>query len=135
MEPPEGHDAQGGTDADHVAGIPLPRIGDEVMRERLARARPYTAALLRRTARFVRPDVEPTVWEHGRRNMALVEHGVLAVVLPARDDPTGWAGLGIFAASPEEVARILDHDPGVRAGIFSYELHSVLGFPGSTLPG
>jgi hypothetical protein len=123
------------TDHDHVAGEPLPVITDEFMRGRLGAARTYTAVLLRKTAAFKRPDVDPTIWEHGRRNMALAEHGVLAIVLPANDDPGDWAGLGIFAASPEDVAQIMDGDPGVRAGIFSYEIHPVRGFPGSRLPG
>ena len=110
-------------------------ITDEFMRGRVGAARTYTAVLLRKTAAFKRPDVDPTIWEHGRRNMALAEHGVLAIVLPANDDPGDWAGLGIFAASPEDVAQIMDGDPGVRAGIFSYEIHPVRGFPGSRLPG
>jgi hypothetical protein len=29
----------------------------------------------------------------------------------------------------------MDGDPGVRAGVFTYEAHSIRGFPGSTLPG
>jgi hypothetical protein len=28
----------------------------------------------------------------------------------------------------------MDHDPGVEAGIFTYEIHPVRGFPGSALP-
>jgi hypothetical protein len=124
-----------GTDREHVAGAPLPTISDEMMRERLGGAHPYTAVLLRTTEKFVRPDVDPIIWEHGRRNMALVEHGVLAIVLPVDDDPGDWAGLAIFASGLEEVAEIMDHDPGVSAGIFTYELHPVRGFPGSALPG
>jgi hypothetical protein len=124
----------GVTDRDHVAGVRLPQVTDEVMRERIAKAHPYTAVLLRTTDRFVRPEVDPIVWEHGRRNMALVEHGLLAIVLPVNNDPGDWAGLAIFTATPEEVRDIMDHDPGVQAGIFTYELHPVRGFPGSTLP-
>lgn len=121
------------TDREHVTGEPLPTITDEFMRDRLTQAKPYTAVLLRTTEKFVRPDVDPLIWEHGRRNMALGEHGVLAVVLPA-DDSSDWAGLGIFTAAPDEVAEIMDHDPGVEAGIFSYEIHPVRGFPGASLP-
>jgi hypothetical protein len=121
------------TDREHVAGVPLPTIDDETMRARIGKAQEYTAVLLRKTAAFVRPDVDPIVWEHGRRNMALVEHGVLAIVLPASEDPSGWAGLGIFSASPQEVSEIMDHDPGVQAGIFTYEVHPIRGFPGSSL--
>lgn len=121
------------TDRDHAAGEPLPAITDEFMYDRLAQAKPYTAVLLRTTDKFMRPEVDPIIWEHGRRNMALGEHGVLAVVLPA-NDASDWAGLGIFTATPEEVAEIMDHDPGVEAGIFNYEIHPVRGFPGASLP-
>jgi hypothetical protein len=122
-----------GTDLEHVAGILLPAITDEVMHERLQTAHPYTAVLLRATGKLVRPDADPIIWEHGRRNFALREHGVLAIVLPATDD-SDWAGLGIFTAPPDEVRAIMDHDPAVAAGIFTYEAHPVCGFPGSCLP-
>jgi uncharacterized protein YndB with AHSA1/START domain len=114
-------------------GRPLPEITDELMLERLSRAGAYTVAVLRATPAFVRPDVDPTVWEHGRRNMQLVEAGLLPVVLPVTDD-TDVVGFGVFAATPEDTRAILDGDPGVRAGIFTYELHPVRGFPGAALP-
>lgn len=122
------------TDLTHVAGVALPAVTDETMRERLHAARPYTAVLLRATDALIRPDVDPIIWEHGRRNFALREHGVLAIVLPA-DDDSDWAGLAVFTAPPDQVRAIMDHDPGVTAGIFSYEVHPVRGFPGSALPG
>jgi hypothetical protein len=121
------------TDVDHVAGVPLPQISDETMRERIAMAQPYTAVLLRKTAKFARPEVGPIVWEHGRRNMALVDHGVLAIVLPVNNDPGDWAGLGIFTADLQETSEIMDHDPGVKAGVFAYEVHPVNGFSSSRL--
>jgi hypothetical protein len=72
------------------------------------------------------------VWEHGRRNMALVEAGLLLVVLPVTDD-SPLAGVGVFAGDVDTVTEILDGDPGVRAGIFDYEAHPVRGFPGAAL--
>jgi hypothetical protein len=33
----------------------------------------------------------------------------------------------------DEVTRIMDEDPGVTAGIFTYEVHPVRGFPDSAL--
>ena len=121
-------------DRDHVAGEPLPAISDEAMRERIGSTRPYTAMVLRETAAFKRPEVDSIVWEHGRRMIALAEHGVLALLLPDDDDPTDWSGMGVFAASADEVRAIMDRDPGVEAGIFTYELHPVRGRPGSGLP-
>lgn len=43
-------------------------------------------------------------------------------------------GIGIFAADLDEARQIMDDDPGVRAGVFSYELHPCRSLPGSTLP-
>ena len=110
----------------------LPAVSDETMRERLKLAKPYTAVLLRATEKFVRPQVDALVWEHGRRNMALVEAGLLLVVLPVTDD-SPLAGVGVFAGDVDTVTEILDGDPGVRAGIFDYEAHPVRGFPGAAL--
>ena len=103
------------------------------MRARVAKARPYTVLVLHTTAAFARPACDAVVWEHGRRNMALVDAGLLSVVLPIADD-SGIAGYGVFDADLETTRRIMDDDPGVRAGIFSVELHPVRGFPGSCLP-
>ncbi len=79
------------------------------------------------------PRCRPIIWEHGRRNFALREQGALSIVRPVTDD-SEWAGVCIFTGTPADVSEILDHDPGVRAGIPTYELHPVRGFPGSTLP-
>lgn len=122
------------TGGEQVAGRTLPVISDEFMRQRIASAQRYTVVLLRKTPQYSPTGSRQTVWEHGRRNMALGEHGVLAIVLPVDNDPADWAGLGVFTASPDEVREIMDNDPGVKAGIFSYEIHPVRGFPGSSLP-
>jgi uncharacterized protein YndB with AHSA1/START domain len=120
-------------EANRVAGHTLPVIGDDAMRARLDEASNYTAVLLHKTDAFTRPAVDGIVWEHGRRNMALAQAGLLPVVLPVGDE-TDLAGIGVFAAAPEDVTAIMDDDPAVRAGIFTYEMHAVRGFPGAQLP-
>jgi hypothetical protein len=42
--------------------------------------------------------------------------------------------MGIFDTTPEEVDRIMQDGPGVKAGLFTYKLHLVGGFPISSLP-
>ncbi len=116
-----------------VLGRALPTITDQAMNDRLATVRPYTAVLLRATSSFVRPDVDPIVWEHGRRNFALMESGIAPLVLPAVDD-SDWAGLYLFTVPADDVHAVMRDDPGVAAGIFAYEVHPVLGFPGAALP-
>lgn len=108
-------------------------ISDDTMRQRLASTSTYTTVLLRATATCVRPEVDPIVREHGRWNMARAEAGLLAIVRPVTDH-TDLAGIAVFAATPDGTREIMDDDPGVRAGIFSYELHPVRGFPGASLP-
>jgi hypothetical protein len=53
---------------------------------------------------------------------------VLAVVCPVADD-SDLAGVGIFDATPEETTRIMEGDPAVQAGVLSFEVHPVHGFP------
>ena len=103
------------------------------MRSRLAGSAPYTMVVLLPTDQLVRPDVDPIIWAHGRRNMALITAGIAPVITPVTT-PDGPSGFAIFTTDPDETRTIMDADPGVIAGIFTYELHPVRGFPGATLP-
>jgi hypothetical protein len=111
----------------------MPQITDEYMQEMLGKSKTYTAMLLRLTERAAEADAEKIIWEHGRRNFALRAQGKLPIVCPTTDE-SEWAGIGIFDATPEEVERIMADDPGIKAGVFTCELHPVMGFPGSSLP-
>lgn len=117
----------------------LPVITDEMLRESLPRALPYMLIILTAGPRFspAGPDRDPAVaqiiWEHGKRNMRLREAGLLAVVCPVADG-TNVTGVGVFAATREEVDLIYSRDPAVTAGVLNYEIHPTRAFPGSTLP-
>jgi len=108
------------------------QITDEHMHEMLSASRTYTAMLLRLTPKAGEPEAARVIWEHGRRNLMLRAAGTLPIVCPAVDE-SDWAGIAVFDASPEEVERIMADDPGIRAGVFTCELHPVFGFPGSAL--
>jgi hypothetical protein len=108
-------------------------ISDEYMRDQLTKVKPYTLMMLRVGPNWDTADRDKIIWEHGRRNMALRADGIMPIVCPIGDD-SPWCGIGIFDADEQETARIMDGDPGVRAGVFEYELHPVRGFPGSELP-
>lgn len=108
-------------------------VADDEMRERLAQSRDYTVMLLRVAPKADLPELRPLIWEHGRRNFGLHDAGLLPIVLRVADDGD-LAGVGIFNASPEETERILQEDPAIQAGVFTYELHPVKGFPGDSLP-
>ena len=90
------------------------------MTDELSRRRKPTSeaesAPLKKTAGFDREEAWPIVWEHGRRNFALRADGLVSIILPVADDGE-LAGLCVFNVEADEVARLMDDDPGVRAGI------------------
>lgn len=112
----------------------MPEITDEFMADMLTRTRDYAVVLLKATPKRAEEGADDVVWEHARRNFALRAEGVLAIVCPVSDG-SGWAGFAVFDATVEEATRLMEEDPGVRAGVFAYEVHPVRSFPGDRLPG
>ena len=49
-------------------------------------------------------------------------------------DGTDVKGVGIFSTGEEETRKIMEDDPAVKAGIFTYEIHPYRSFPGDMLP-
>jgi HD superfamily phosphodiesterase len=114
------------------AGKTIP-VTDEFMRQTISQSKEYSVVILRRTPLRDEPGVDKIIWEHGRRNFTLRAEGLLPIVCPVIDD-SEFSGVGIFNASLEETKKIMDEDPGVKAGVFVYEVHTCRGFPGSCLP-
>jgi hypothetical protein len=108
------------------------------LKDALSTTRPYTALVLKATPRYEPPgpDRSPAlsaiIWEHGKRNYALHLAGLLRIVCPVADG-SGVTGISIFDATPEDVERIMSGDPGVIAGLFTYEIHPTRTFPTSHL--
>lgn len=107
-------------------------ITDEYMRQMLPTAKSYCLVILKVTPKSNEPGADKIVWEHGRRNFGLREEGVLSIVCPVRDG-SEVSGIYIFNIGVEPVRQIMDEDPGVKAGVFTYELHECRGFPGQCL--
>jgi uncharacterized protein YciI len=106
-------------------------ISDDEMRSALATAREYTLVLLRYTPRRQEPGADAIVWEHGRRNFELRASGELTIVGPLGDGE--FAGLCIFATDLDRTRALMDADPAIAAGIFTYELQTLHSFPGDAL--
>ena len=111
----------------------MKEITDEFMKEMLKKTKNYTVVILKATEKKNEPGSEKIIWEHGRRNFELREEGILSIVCPIRDD-SDLDGVGIFSRSHDEVENIMKEDPGVKAGIFTYEIHASMSFPGDKLP-
>jgi hypothetical protein len=108
-------------------------ITDQFMREMITRSRGYCFTMLHTGPKWNDPDKDKIIWEHRRCNFQLRAEGALSIVCPVIDDGD-VKGIGIFNASVGETKRIMDGDPGVKAGIFIYETHPCRSFPGDALP-
>jgi hypothetical protein len=111
----------------------MTHVTDEEMQASLAASRPYCLVILHKGPTYDEPDSRAIIKEHGRRNLALRKEGKLPIICPSTDK-TAMRGVGIYTVDEEEVKRIMDEDPGVQAGIFTYEIHPVRSFPGFALP-
>ena len=110
----------------------MAEISDAYMQEQLGRTREYAVVLLRAAKQYGSEGSAAVVWEHGRRNFSLRAKGLLSIVCPVTDDTT-LCGVAIFNTTVEQARQLMDEDPGIRAGVFSYEVHPVRSFPGDAL--
>jgi hypothetical protein len=110
------------------------QITDEFMMRERERASEYSLVILRTTPTTFSEEAAPIIWEHGRRNFALRADGVLSIVCPANDRGE-LAGIGIFAASSDDVRALMREDPAIEAGVLQFDVHPIRGFPGDRLPG
>jgi len=111
----------------------MKEITDDYMLQMMKVTREYCAVILRSGPAAKSPDRDKIVWEHGRRNFALRAEGTLSIVCPIRDG-SDVHGVGIFDGTVEEIRKVMDDDPGVKSGVFVYEIHPCRGFPGDRLP-
>ena len=117
----------------------LPEVTDEMLQQALPTTKPYTVVVLKAGPSFqpLGPDrsqaIADLIWAHGKRNYALHLAGLMPIVCPIADG-SGVTGVSVFDAGPDEVDQIMAGDPGVRAGVFTYDIHPSRSFPGSSLP-
>ncbi len=112
--------------------MPDTEITDEYMYEQMGRTRAYSVAILHAGERYGQEGADAIIFEHGRRNFALRAEGKLAIVCPVIDE-SDVCGVGIFTGTVEETEAIMADDPGVKAGVFTVEVHPVRSFPGDAL--
>ena len=106
----------------------------DFMKQMMTKSKGYCAVILKHGPNWNSPDRDKIIWEHGRRNVSLRADGVLAIVCPVRDE-SDLSGIGIFNGTLEEIDAVMQGDPGVKEGIFVYEVHGCRSFPGDSLPG
>jgi hypothetical protein len=107
-------------------------VGDEYVASELARARLYTIVYLRPGPRYDDPDDGGLVYAHVKRNFELKLAGDIAVVGPTRSEGE-VCGLYIFNCDPARATELIETDPAVEAGFFTFEVQALMAFPGDTL--
>ncbi|HVT78553.1 MAG TPA: YciI family protein [Acidimicrobiales bacterium] len=108
-------------------------VTPEFIQAELARAKTYAVVYLLAGPRYDdHPDGDALVMAHVTRNFELKADGVLAIVGPTRSDGD-VRGLYIFNCDPAQAARLIEDDPAVAAGMFRFEVQSLMAFPGDTL--
>ena len=112
----------------------MTRISDDYMQQMMARTKEYSIVILKAGPNLYSEGALKTIREHARRNFSLREEGLLPIVCPVADG-SEVSGVGIFNTGTDQVRAIMDEDPGVREGVFVYEVHPCRSFPGDCLPG
>jgi hypothetical protein len=107
-------------------------VSDDDMRAGMATTRPYTAIILYQGPQYGTPEAAPIIWEHGRRNYGLRADGQLNIVCPVLDD-SDVCGIGLFNLDIAATTAVMEQDPGVLAGVFTFRAHPVRSFPGDSL--
>ena len=108
-------------------------ITDDYMKEMLEKTKSYSIVILHKTEKRKDQSADKIAWEHGRRNFELLKEGKIVLIFPIRDE-SDISGISVYGTNIEETKKIVDNDPAVKAGIFTYELHSTRSFPGLSLP-
>jgi hypothetical protein len=79
-------------------------------------------------------DTSPAIMlEHGRRNFGMLDAGVVTVSLTVLDGSEIF-GVRAFIGTVDETIAIMNDDPAVVAGVFTFEVHPCRGFVGNSLP-
>jgi hypothetical protein len=110
----------------------MAEITDEFMREMLTRSKAYSLMILKAGPNYGGDGADKIIWEHGRRNFSLRADGLLSIVCPVPDE-SEVCGIGVFNTDLDETRKLMDDDPGVKAGVFVYEAHPCRSFPGDAL--
>ena len=114
----------------------MAEITDDVVQKRVASGKQYCLRLYKAGPnRNQSPaEAEQIQKEHLRYLFQLRQEGKLLINGPIIDDPE-LKGLSIFnTTDKEEVKRLSEGDPAVRAGRLVYEIYTWFGIPGEGLP-
>jgi hypothetical protein len=106
---------------------------DDEMNEVVSTATSYSLVILKPGPNAGNNEAPALIWAHGRRNLGLRHAGILAAAFTVLDGSEVW-GVRAFTETVDDTTAIMNDDPGVRGGIFTFEVHACRGFAGDRPP-
>jgi hypothetical protein len=106
---------------------------NEEMNELLPTAKSYSLVFLKPGPKCGDDTAPALMWEHGRRNFGLRDAGLMAAAFVLLDGTDIWA-VRAFTGTVEDTTAIMNDDPGVAAGLFTFEVHPCRGFAADPMP-
>ena len=113
-----------------------PEITDGFIEKKVASGREYCLRVYKAGPHRDQPpaEAERIQMEHLRYLFQLRADGMIVLNGPIADE-SDLRGIAIFnTTDKDEVKRLSDGDPAVKAGRFVYEVYSWFGMPGDCLP-
>jgi len=110
----------------------MQQITDEQMQQMLAQTKEYTLVLLKSVPGVQKENIQQLLWEHGRRNFQLRAEGLMSIVGPVTQEGA-IAGFAVFNTDVTKATEIMNEDPAVKEGVFTFEVLPVRSFPGDSL--
>jgi uncharacterized protein YciI len=111
-------------------------IRDAFIQKKISSGRQYCIRLFKAGPKRDQPppEAKKIQMDHLRYIMQLRAEGILLINGPVIDDPE-LQGIAIFnTTDKEEVKRLSEGDPAVKAGRLVYEVYHWFGLPGDRLP-
>lgn len=109
----------------------MPERTQESIMAEVAKAGRYVVVLLKRGPHY--DTTGELQMPHLQHVFAMRDAGQQLITLPVRDLGE-IVGIGLMATSDkDEVSALMERDPGVVAGRFTFELLSCMGMPGDTV--
>ena len=103
------------------------------MQQMLMQTKEYTLVLLKSVPNVQKENMQQLLWEHGRRNFQLRAEGLISIVAPITQE-SNVAGFAVFNSDGAKATEIMNEDPAVKEGVFSFEVLPIRSFPGDSLP-
>ena len=103
---------------------------------KLASIKPYVLVILTKgenyglsdTPRIIQSEHLTYIFEQRRDNE-------MVLTMPVMDNNSNIAAVAIYnTTDKDEVKRLMDKDPAIMAGVFTYEIVTGMGLPGDKLP-